>query len=65
MEVRRIARRAKAFVLIEGELYKHDAAGILMGCILGDQGKELLREIYAGTCRHHAGPRTLVGKAFR
>jgi hypothetical protein len=36
-----------------------------MWCILGDQGRELLQEIHAGTCGHHAGPRTLVGKAFR
>jgi hypothetical protein len=43
MEARRIARRAKAFVLIEGELYKRGAAGILMRGILGDQGRELLR----------------------
>jgi hypothetical protein len=35
-----------------------------MWCILGDQGRELLQEIHAGTCGHHAGPRTLVGKAF-
>jgi hypothetical protein len=26
--------------------------------------QELLREIHAGTFEHHAGPRTLVGKAF-
>jgi hypothetical protein len=64
-EARRIARRAKAFVLIDGELYKRGAAGILMRCILGDQGHELLQEIHAGACGHHAGPRTLVGKAFR
>jgi hypothetical protein len=24
-----------------------------------------LQEIHAGTCGHHVGPRTLVGKAFR
>jgi hypothetical protein len=35
-----------------------------MRCILGDQGRELLQEIHAGTCGHHAGPQTLVGKAF-
>jgi hypothetical protein len=64
-KTRRIVRRANAFVLINGELYKHGAAGILMRCILGDQGRELLQEIHAGTCSHHAGPRTLVGKAFR
>jgi hypothetical protein len=57
-EAQRIARRAKAFVLIEGELYKRGATDILMRCILGDQGRELLREIHAGTCGHHAGLRT-------
>jgi hypothetical protein len=30
MEARRIARRAKVFVLIDGELYKSGAADILM-----------------------------------
>jgi hypothetical protein len=41
-EARRIAHRAKAFVLIERELYKRGVAGILMWCILGDQARELL-----------------------
>jgi hypothetical protein len=36
-----------------------------MWCIPRDQGRELLQEIHANTCGHHAGPRTLVGKAFR
>jgi hypothetical protein len=65
MEARRIARREKAFVLIDVELYKREAARILMWCILGDQGREILREIHASICGHHAGLRTLVGKAFR
>jgi hypothetical protein len=64
-EALRITRRAKAFVFIDGELYKRGAAGILMRCIPGDQGHELLQEIHAGTYGHHAGSRTLVGKAFR
>jgi hypothetical protein len=64
-EAWRIACQAKAFVLIDGELYKRGAAGILMRCILGDQGCELLQDIHADTCGHHAGPRTLVGKAFQ
>jgi hypothetical protein len=64
MEARRIARRAKAFVLIDGELYKRGAADILMRHIPEDQGRELLQEIHVGACGHHAGPRTLVGKVF-
>jgi transposase InsO family protein len=64
-EARCIARQVKAFVLIDGELYKRGAVGVVMRCILGDQGCKLLQEIHFGTCGHHAGPRTLVGKAFR
>jgi hypothetical protein len=65
MEARCITHRAKAFVLIGDELYKRGAAGILMRCILGDQGREPLQEIHVGACGHHAATRTLVGKAFR
>jgi hypothetical protein len=36
-----------------------------MRCILGDQGRELLQEIHAGTCCHYTDPRTLVEEAFR
>jgi hypothetical protein len=50
-EARRIARRAKAFVLIDDELYKCGAASILMQCILKDQGREL-----RNTCRHLWSP---------
>jgi hypothetical protein len=64
-EARHITRRTLVFVLIEGELYKRGAAGILMWCIHGDQGYELLREVHFSTCGHHTGPRTLFGKAFR
>jgi transposase InsO family protein len=56
---------SKSLVVINDELYKSGAAGILMRCILRDQGRELLQEIHADTCGHHAGPRTSVGKAFR
>ena len=64
---RRVARRAKTFVVIDGELYKWSPSGngILMKCIPIAQGKELLLEIHAGICGHHAAPRSLVGKAFR
>jgi ribonuclease HI len=63
----RIARRAKTFAVIDGELYKHSPSetGILMKCIPIAQGKELLLEIHAGICGHHAAPCFLVGKAFR
>jgi hypothetical protein len=65
-EARRIARMTKSFAfLVDGELYKHAASDILQRCMPIPQGHELLRDIHAGVCGHHAAPRTLVGNAFR
>jgi ribonuclease HI len=64
-EARRIARMAKSFALVDGELYKRAASGILQRCIPIPEGRELLRDIHAGICGHHAAPHTLVGNAFR
>jgi hypothetical protein len=66
-EARRLAQRAKSFVLLgdEKELYHRSPSGILQRCISVAQGQELLQEIHSGACGHHAAPRTLVGNAFR
>jgi hypothetical protein len=66
-EARRLARRAKSFVLLgdEKELYHHSPSGILQRCISIAQGQELLQEIHSGACGHHAAPRALIGNAFR
>jgi hypothetical protein len=66
-EARRLARRAKSFVLLgDGkELYHRSPSGILQRCISIAEGQELLQEIHSGACSHHAAPRALVGNAFR
>ncbi|XP_039797807.1 uncharacterized protein LOC120662800 [Panicum virgatum] len=64
-QARRIARRAKSFVVIDRELYKRSPSGVLQCCIPIPEGKELIQDIHAGICGHHAAPRTLVGNAFR
>jgi ribonuclease HI len=66
-EARRLARRAKSFVLLgdEKELYHRSPSGILQRCISIAEGQELLQEIHSGACGHHAAPRVLVGNAFR
>jgi hypothetical protein len=64
-KARRIARIAKSFALVDGELYKCATSGVLQRCVPIPQGRELLRDIHAGVCGHHAAPRTLVGNAFR
>jgi hypothetical protein len=65
IEARRIARRAKSFALIEGELYKRSATRVLQWCITIEEGIRLLEDIHGGICGHHAAPRTLVESAFR
>jgi ribonuclease HI len=66
-EARRVARRAKSFVLLgdEKELYHRSPSGILQRCIFIAEGQELLQEIHSEACGHHAAPRALVGNAFR
>jgi ribonuclease HI len=66
-EARRLARRAKSFVLLgdEKELNHRSPSGILQRCISVAEGQKLLQEIHSGACGHHAAPRALVGNAFR
>jgi hypothetical protein len=50
-EARRIARMAKSFALVDGELYKRAASSILQRCVPIPEGRELLRDIHAGYLR--------------
>jgi hypothetical protein len=61
----RIARQSTHYTLIGEALYRRDATGVLMKCILSATGKQLLDEIHARQCGIHATSRTLVGKVFR
>ena len=64
-KARRVARRAKCFVLIDRELYNCSPSGVQQRCIPTPEGRELLRDIHTRVCDHHVAPRTLVGNAFR
>jgi ribonuclease HI len=61
----RIVRLAKRYTLVEGDLYRRGANGILMRCITQEEGRGLLTEVHGGECGSHSSSRTLVGKAFR
>jgi hypothetical protein len=63
-KVMRITRKAKSFTVIDGELYKRAASGILHRCIPIPESRELIRDIHTGVCGHHTTPRNLVGYAF-
>jgi hypothetical protein len=62
---KRIAARARPYVIIEGELYKHGVCSPLLKCLSRAEGIELMKEIYAGLCGSHIGSRPLLGKVFR
>jgi hypothetical protein len=46
VSVERIIRVAKRYILVEGDLYRCGANGVLMRCITREDGCELLIEIH-------------------
>jgi ribonuclease HI len=65
VEARRIIRRSKAFVILQGKLYKKSITGILQRCVTPQEGQDILKDIHAGVCGHHAISRAIAAKAFR
>jgi transcription antitermination factor NusG len=64
-EARRVTRRSKGYTIINKEIYKRSATGLLQRCVEAAEGLEMLREIHQGECGHHASSRALVAKVFR
>jgi hypothetical protein len=64
-EAKRIVHWASGYSIKDGDLYRHRPNGIALKCISTHQGQELLRDIHAGECGHHASASTLAGKAYR
>jgi hypothetical protein len=65
VEAKRIIRRSKAFVMLQGKLYKKSITGVLQRCVTPQEGEDILRDIHAGVCGHHASSRAIAAKAFR
>jgi ribonuclease HI len=65
VQAKRIIRRSKVFIVLQGKLYKRSIIGILQRCITPQEGQEILRDIHAGVCGHHASSRSIAAKAFR
>jgi hypothetical protein len=64
VEAKRIIRRSKAFVVLQGKLYKKSINGVLQRCVTPQEGQDILRDIHAGVCGHHASSRAITAKAF-
>jgi hypothetical protein len=61
-----LTRRAKFYVLVGEKLYRRSAtSGVLMKCVPGEEGKDILEDIHNGVYGNHASSCTLVSKAFR
>jgi hypothetical protein len=54
VKARRIIRRSKAFVVLQGKLYKKSITGVLQRCVTPQEGQDILKDIHAGVCGHHA-----------
>jgi hypothetical protein len=65
VEAKRIIRRSKAFVVLQGKLYKKSILGVLQRCVTPQEGQEILKDIHAGVCGHHVSSRAIAAKAFR
>jgi hypothetical protein len=64
VQKRQIMHRAKAYTIIDGQLYKQSTSGVFMKCISQVDGIEILRQIHEGECGHHATARSLIAKVF-
>jgi hypothetical protein len=65
VEAKRIIRRSKAFFVLQGKLYKKSITGVLQRCVTPQEGQDILKDIHAGVCGHHASSRAIAAKAFR
>jgi hypothetical protein len=65
VEAKRITRRSKAFVVLQGKLYKKSITGVLQRCVTPQEGQVILKDIHVGVCGHHASSRAIAAKAFR
>jgi hypothetical protein len=64
VQAKRIIRQSKAFLVLQGKLYKRSITGVLQRCVTPQEGQEILRDIHAGVCGHHASSRSIAAKAF-
>jgi hypothetical protein len=64
-EAERIVRQATGYYVKDGDLYQRRPNGVALKCISTHQGQELLRDIHASECGHHASASTLTAKAYR
>jgi hypothetical protein len=58
-------QRAKAYQIVDNDLYKTSVSGPLLRCVSKAKGQELLSEIHTRICGGHIGARALAAKVLR
>ena len=64
-EAERVARQAKMYTLIDGDIYRRPECGVKLLCVSREEGQALLMDMHEGTCSSHVASRALAGKVFR
>jgi hypothetical protein len=57
-------QRAKAYLIVDNDLYQTSISDPLLRCISKAEGQELLLEIHVGICGGHIGARALAAKVL-
>jgi hypothetical protein len=65
VEAKRITRRSKAFLVLQGKLYKKSITGVLQCCVTPQEGQAILKDIHTRVCGHHASSRAIAVKVFQ
>jgi hypothetical protein len=61
----RMQQRARAYQIVENNLYKASALGHLLQCLSKAEGQEILSEVHSGICGSHISAHTLATKVLQ
>nr|XP_023900782.1 uncharacterized protein LOC112012635 [Quercus suber] len=64
-EARKIRKRSARFTILNDTLYKKGFSMPYLRCVDEGEAEYVLKEVYEGICRDHAGPKSLVRKIMR
>ncbi|GKB37330.1 reverse transcriptase domain-containing protein [Tanacetum coccineum] len=64
-EASKLRIKARQYKLVEGVLYRRSFLTPWLRCVRPLQADYVIKEIHEGSCRMHAGPRSVVAKAMR
>jgi hypothetical protein len=61
----RLQQWARAYQIVDNNLYKASVSAPLLRCLSKAEGQEILSEVNAGICGGHIGAHTSVAKVLR